>query len=328
MPMFRKLNYWRRIFKVYLMGAPSYLDFWHENPEKNPEIADFSGELVGYYMTFFDKANYRGPKDKRGVIMFDYHGSIGRAYNPLAIAQYGLAHFNIYLKEHKKENLEIARTQADWLTENLEKNEKGIWVWRHKFDWDYKETLKSGWYSALAQGTGMSLLVRLYHIDRENRYLEAAQKAFTSMDTEIKDGGVKFIDKKGNVWLEEYIVAEPTHILNGFIWALWGVRDYYFLTKDSNALDLWKEGVRTLSANLRHYDMGFWSKYDLSRQFLRAIASRFYHRLHLVQLDIMEKLSGEEMFKKTKEKWANYENNFISRNLALIYKIIFKLFYW
>ena len=44
-----------------------------------------------------------------------------------------------------------------------------------------------------------------------------------------------FTDEHGNLWFEEYIVSPPTHILNGFMWAAWGVYDYFLATGDPTA---------------------------------------------------------------------------------------------
>src|SRR3989344_8558362 len=125
-----RINYWRRIFKVYFSKTPSYLIFWHEKSAVSKGI--IPDKLGVYYMTFSDKANYSGPKDENGVILFDYYFDIGRQYNPLAVAQYGLGHYNLYLKNREEKHLEIAKTQAEWLLKNLEPNEKGFYVWKHK----------------------------------------------------------------------------------------------------------------------------------------------------------------------------------------------------
>lgn len=323
----KRLAYWRRIFKVYFTREKGYLSFWHEEPAMSYNISpnDISGH---YYMTFGDKADYTGPKDERGVILFDYYFDIGRQYNPLAIAQYGLGHYNLYLKTKNKKHLEIAKVQADWLAENLENNEFNIPVWRHKFRWHYKQYLEPGWYSAHSQGTGISLLGRLYKETGEQKYLKAARKAFISMDILKDNGGVKFIDSDGNVWLEEYIVNPPTHILNGFLWALWGVWDYYLLTGDNNALNLWNACIKTLKENLMKYDFGFWSLYDLSRQAMKMIASPFYHKLHIVQLRATYLISKEKIFDDYCQKFASYLENSVYKFIALIYKAVFKIIYF
>lgn len=321
-----RLNYWRRIFKVYGTTEKGYLSFWHETPAVSGGIE--ADKLGPYYQTFRDKAAYTGPKDDKGAILFDYYFDIGRQYNPLAVAQYGLGHWNLYLATGDREHLDTAKIQGDWLVDNLKQTEKGFWVWRHEFRWHYKQYLEPGWFSAHSQGTGISLLARLYHETKDERYLEAAKKAFGPLNTEIPDGGVQFRDPEGDIWLEEYLVDPPTHILNGYLWALWGVWDYYLLTQDAAAKNLFAACIRTLTKHLPDYDAGFWSLYDLSKQALKMVASPFYHNLHIVQLQATAIISGETIFREYAQKFEGYRANFLKRNFAFAYKALFKILYF
>jgi hypothetical protein len=36
------------------------------------------------------------------------------------------------------------------------------------------------------------------------------------------------------------------------------------------------------------------------------VASKFYHRLHIVQLRGMHRLTGEELFARIADRWENY----------------------
>lgn len=321
-------NYFKRIFKVYFTRDKGYLAFWHEVPAVAAGIIPHSLAKAPYYMTFEDKARYEGPKDKDGVILFDYYFDIGRQYNPLAVAQYGLGHWNLYLKTKDKKHLAVAIVQADWLVAHLEPEQGGLWAWKHHFKWHYKHPLEAGWYSAHSQGTGISLLGRLYAETGRADYLEAATKAFRALDTEMKNGGVKYVDDCGGTWLEEYRVTPPTHILNGYLWALWGVWDFYLLTNDERAKALFGECIRTLEAWLPRYDLGFWSRYDLSRQALAMIASPFYHSLHVVQLEATACISGSTVFAEYAKRFARYAKNPLFKALAVADKAVFKLFYF
>ena len=84
---------------------------------------------------------------------------------------------------------------------------RGLSVWNHHFDWEYRDTLKAPWYSALAQGQGISVLVRAYKESGEARYLEGARRAFASFQQPLDSGGVAFTDSAGDLWFEEYIVS-------------------------------------------------------------------------------------------------------------------------
>jgi len=311
-------------------------------------------------MTFAGKAHYAGPFDDDGVPLLDYHGSIGRQYNPIAIAQYGLACLNAGERKDSGFRFQVSgfRACADWLVTNLEKNAAGLKVWHHKFDWEYFRTLKAPWYSGLAQGQGISLLVRAFRETGEVKYREAAEAAFVSMVTPIEDGGILFVDKAGDWWIEEYITDPPTHILNGFMWALWGVRDYIsvqcsgFSVQESGmqtgwpvasqavlldtlqptlvkaATDLWQRSLETLEHNIGRFDSGFWSLYDLAPLSMQNPASEFYHALHIVQLEVMHRLTGKSVFRETAERWRRYAEKPFYRRRAVLAKVLFKLLHY
>jgi heparosan-N-sulfate-glucuronate 5-epimerase len=321
------LRYYRRIFSAYLVGGKSHLTFWHETPAANPNAS--VTELGEYYMLFAEKADYGGAYDLSGIPLLDYHGHIGLQYNPIAIAQYGLGNYNLYRRTADPARRKKFLLIADWLCDHLEPNAHGLAVWHHHFNWEYRDTLIAPWYSALAQGQGISVLVRAWKESGEARYLEAAQRAMESFRKSVTEGGVAFTDDAGDLWFEEYIVSPPTHILNGFIWATWGVYDYFLATKEKFAQDLFARAVQTLLHNLDHFDLGFWSLYEQSGTRLPMVASNFYHRLHIVQLRIMHRLSGalteNDKFAEVADRWDLYTQSRTNRTRALVYKTAFKL---
>ena len=321
-----RLHYYQRIFNAYLLPGHSQLTFWHETPQLN---SAFSPNALGeYYMLFSEKADYRGVRDSAGIPMLDYHGRIGPQYNPIAIAQWGLGNYNHYRRTRESERQKKFLAASDWLCSHLEQNRLGVWVWNHHFDWEYRTPLKAPWYSGLAQGQGISLLLRAYDESKSRTYLEAAERAFAAFFRSTAEGGVAFTDEHGDLWFEEYIVSPPTHILNGFMWAAWGVYDYLLATRDNSAQRLFDAAVRTLRANLSRYDLGFWSLYEQSGTRLPMVASAFYHQLHIVQLGVMHRLTGDEIFLRYAERWAKYARSRGKRTRALCYKCVFKLCYY
>jgi heparosan-N-sulfate-glucuronate 5-epimerase len=311
---------------AYVLRSRSQLSFWHETPEENRNAG--VNQLGEYYMLFREKADYAGPFDAAQIPMLDYHGEIGPQYNPIAIAQYGLGNYNLFRSDGDRIRRGKVFLVADWLVANLEHNAQGLAVWNHHFDWEYRDRLKAPWYSALAQGQGISLLVRAHAESQDLRYLEAAQRAVACFFKPVSAGGVTFTDERGDLWFEEYIVSPPTHILNGFIWAAWGIHDYFLATQESAAQDLFARAVRTLLNNLDRYDLGFWSLYEQSGTRLPMVASSFYHQLHVVQLRVMHRLTGEEKFARIADRWETYGRSASSRTRALCYKSAFKLCYY
>jgi hypothetical protein len=144
----------------------------------------------------------------------------------------------------------------------------------------------------------------------------------------IDEGGVTCVDGQGYLWFEETIVNPPTHILNGFIWALWGIYDYALFTGNTEAKKLFDSGVHTLQENLKNFDIGFWSLYEQSGTRMKMLASPFYHSLHIVQMHVMHRLTKKDIFAEFANRWEGYRGNLIKRNLAFTYKALFKLLYY
>jgi hypothetical protein len=326
MPLRRRLRYYQRVFAAYLTPSKSHLTFWHSGPEINEQFQ--TGELGQYYMLFLTKADYPGHYDEQGIPMLNYHGAVGLQYNPIAIAQYGLGNYNLFRRTGDLERRRKFLTAADWLLANLEQNRAGLWVWNHHFDWEYRTPLMSPWYSALSQGQGISLLVRAHRETGKSNHLEAAQRAFETFLKTTDEGGVTCVDGDGYAWYEEAIVEPPTHILNGLIWASWGVYDYFIHTGDVRAQRSFDETVRTLRDNLPRFDAGFWSLYEQSGTRMKMLASPFYHQLHIVQLWVMHRLTEEPIFADYARRWDGYRCNQVQRTLALVYKALFKLLYY
>jgi len=58
------------------------------------------------------------------------------------------------------------------------------------------------------------------------------------------------------------------------------------------------------------------------------LASPFYHRLHIVQLEVMANLTGQAVFRDFAQRWAEYERDLWKRYRALVGKVLFKLFHY
>lgn len=364
MTLAARWRYYRRLVPAYLGSGGSQLTFWHDKPAIN-ECAFAKGRageparLGPYYMLFHEKAIYPGPYDNAGIPLLDYRGAIGLQYNPIAIAQWGLANYNRFWETRDQSCREKSLKAGGWLVTNLERNARGLWVWNHHFDWEYRNTLKAPWYSGLAQGQGVSLLLRAHAESCDEKYREAADRAFVALTKTVAEGGVLCeVDVPGqnpaakDLWIEEYLVDPPTHILNGFIWALWGIFDYSIASgttdipapegcgadtpvrapsasiNGSTACQIFDRGVQTLIHNLGAYDTGYWSLYEQSGTSLKMLASPFYHRLHIVQLQVMAKVTGNSTFSAFAERWQGYESNRANRTRALLEKSLFKLLYY
>jgi hypothetical protein len=321
-PLSARLEYLTRVLQVYARPASGPLSFWHEAPEVNDARRRDARQ---YFMRFGRKADYAGPFDAAGIPLLDYRGRIGRQYNPIAIAHYGLARFNRWCERGDSVDRTAWLAVSRWLVANLQPNAHGVPVWFHHFDWPYREMLKAPWYSGLAQGNGVSMLVRAAVETRDGMFADAAHRAFQSFGLPVSQGGVLVTDPRGDVWIEEYLVDPPSHILNGFIWALWGVHDYAQWSRHTTATALWDAGVRTLVSRLDDFDTGWWSLYEAPIDGRQMLASLYYHRLHVVQLRVLHELTKNAAFAAYAARFDEYARRPLSRARAFTEKAWFKL---
>jgi hypothetical protein len=239
--------------------------------------------------------------DEEGVPLADYGGKIGAQYNPVTISQYALALYHAFLGTGNVTLRAKFLIQANWLVAHA-KDLGNFTVWQYKFDWAIYN-MTDPWVSAMAQGEGVSVLTRAYTLTGNRTFLEAAEKAIGSFEVEKDDGGVRFTDYDG-VWFEEYADSGDldSKVLNGFVFALYGLYEYAFETNCSESYGLFWTGTNTLEANVQRYDVGYWSYYDLLGHF----AGGTYHEIHIEQLGTMYLLTGIEKFQFYSDKFRSY----------------------
>jgi len=202
-----------------------------------------------------------GPNDKEGIILTDW-GGLTNLYHPTQIASTCIGYFGGYLTTKEEVYKDIVLHHADWLVENQVITDKGFGVWYFNFP-NSAFGANSPWISAITQGKAISGLVRANQLSEDAKYLKAAELALKSFDYNIEDGGVRYVDEDGLVWYEEVAVLPAAHILNGFIFSLYGLYDYYRATADQHALNLFEGGMKTLRNKLYLYDTGGVTRYDL-----------------------------------------------------------------
>ena len=165
-----------------------------------------------------------------------------------------------------------------------------------------KYGLAPGWFSALPQGQAASVFVRAHLSTREDRYAELARSAIEP----FLHGAPSPLLSPGPV-LEEAPSTPASHILNGWMSALWGVWDVQLGLDDGRARDLFGASVDRLRASLSDYDTGWWTLYSLYPHPIADLAKPIYHRFHVTQLDVYHRLTGYGEFADTRERWAGYD---------------------
>jgi hypothetical protein len=298
------------------------LSFWHEQPQLN-ERAFHDGRQ--YFVRYQRQATYRGPFDQNGVPLVDYQGNIGLHYNPDAIAKYGLGRFNRWCDTRTSADEKAWLAAATWMELQLTPNPAGVPVWMHEVDSEHHAVLQAPWYSGASQGLGVSLLVRAADATGDWRFAKTAHQAFKAFNRDVNAGGVLSKDARGGVWIEEFIVDPPGHVLSGFITGTFSVLDYARFTGACDVEKLFDACVSTIESALPAYDAGHWSLYELPVDGRPVPASRDAHTLHIVQLRALERLTRRVIFRVFADCWQRYLDSRVNRTRALMQKATLKL---
>lgn len=265
-------------------------------------------ELKGYYNDLTEKV-LKGPALAFEEVPQYYKDSGEKFVFSIGVMQYGLACYDLFLLTGDDTHLKKMFVCADWAVENQQ--EHGGWK---TFGHLYPDRP----YSSMAQGEGISLLVRAYVQSKEDKYMCAAKKAVDFMLTPVQDGGVAVSDDRDLIF-KEY--TQRPIVMNGWIFSLWGLLDYVKVTNDADVIAAYEKSLETLVRYIPHYDLGYWTRYDYSER----IAAPFYHKLHIDQFAVMYELTGKEIFKQYKEKFERYRDSRWCRNKAFVIKATQKL---
>ena len=285
------------------------------NVSINEELGDWYLDYSG--IVDVTQSGFYGRLDKNGIPLVDYdklyennrwyfnnykNTEFGVHYTPITIAQYGLGLFFHYNRTKDSNTGILIERCADWFVNNIK--EKGLCgFWEHTWA-EPVYNIKPPWISAMAQGEAISLLLRAFQEFKKDEYFTTAEKAFNS----FMDSDVVYRDEHNDIWFEEYPTKPPSHVLNGFIFALFGIFDFYRVTKNKKSLKLWSEGIKTLEKNIERYDSGYWTRYDL---LFRRITSEAYHNIHINQVKVLYELTGVNKFYDTYIRWEGYKNGLI-----------------
>jgi hypothetical protein len=178
-----------------------------------------------------------------------------------------------------------------------------------------KYGLAPGWSSALAQGQAGSVFVRAHLANGDDRYAELALRAvepFLSGSELVSPGPI----------LEEAPSDPASHVLNGWMSALWGLWDVQLGLGDPRAHTTFETSVACLRACLPSYDIGWWTLYSLYPHALKDLAKPIYHRFHVTQLEVYHRLTGFDDIAETRDRWESYDRP-VPRARAIAQKAAF-----
>ena len=241
----------------------------------------------------------------------------------VAVAQWGLGAYERFLAGEGEAWLHAARRAANTLVSEQQLGGDCDGGWLHKKTLGHTFPLTAPWMSAMAQGEGASLLVRVAdHF--EDDYAERALRALEPLRRPTAEGGVH-ARLDGGIFFEEYPTDPPSFVLNGGIFALWGCHDVALALSSPVARQLADEGKETLAANIHRYDTGQWSTYDLFPHPVPNIASPAYHRLHIDQLRAHCEIAPDPRITRVIDRFEDYAASRACSANAMARKVAFRL---
>lgn len=263
------------------------------NPSTDHEVRD-------YICDFSPKSSWIGMPDKKGVPRNKlYDGEL--VYFPIGIIQKLLG--NLELGKPLEDSMHL----VEWICQSIDNN-NSIPTWQHA-----KERTTSV-YSAMTQGQALSALIRVNKIAPSENVAFAIQQLCNGfMDGEALDisldtpNGIKLIETPDNL---------SSVILNGWIYALWGMKEAAITTKRSDISELADNTINCLARTLPEFYDKTWSFYDDKGR----IASPFYHRLHITQLFALYKMTGIAIFKSTTQLLTDQHNSSFLKSRAVVKK--------
>jgi len=217
--------------------------------------------------------------------------------HPVGAAQQGLRQLSTYVRSRDQVYLDRARSIAAALIAAGVEANGALWI-PYEFDFSLhaRETnlMRAPWYSAMAQGQVLSLVSRLHELTGVRRYLDEATAVYASFASIGRPNGPWISwEQAGALWLEEYPGFPPDHTLNGFVFALYGIHDYYSVTHSAPAAEIFQAGLTTVDRHLPLFRVtGGVSRYCLTH----GVQSEKYHRIHIAQLRQLTLMTGDDRF--------------------------------
>lgn len=317
-----------RLAKIYFMMSKFFKDISRDR--QIYELSDdlHSPKLGEYYFIMTEEQMLSGHSqqyhfDGEGIPIIPTYIDVEQQrmiHYPISIGQYGLAIWHTYLQTRRDQDKQRFLKIADWfLTNRIEDEKLGVY-WLTDVD-KPAYRIQRPWKSAFTQARAINIFLRAFQLTGNLEYELYAEKALYPFLFSVKDGGVVTNMPEGQFY-EEYPAEVPVLVLNGMIFSLCGIYDFIRTHRGHQMSEaIFDDGVKALRQLLPRYDMGFWSKYCLcNADFHPAVdpATIGYHHLHIIQLRLMHKLTGETIFEEYATHWEQYVN---LKNILKMYQI-------
>lgn len=247
-------------------------------------------------------AYHREHVDSLGVpyVVYDELNGVraGKQYNPTIVSNYALEYYDGL--PSSKDDEQSFWNCVKWLEENMSyRNDAALYVFNWQQPW--YDSVGVPYTSGMSSGLAVNVFSKAYLLSKDEKYLALAKKLVNGFFIPISEGGFTYMENEG-WWFEEFAdtAIHTPFVLDGHIFALTGVHEYWKITKNDSAATVIQKGVTALKNKLPQYDIGNgWAYYDK----YKLPADKHYQRVLTSQMQQLSDITGDAIFASYYNKW-------------------------
>ncbi len=225
-------------------------------------------------------------------------------YHPVNASHYALYCYDEYLHGKNERFKKAFLAQISFFRDSTKYKE----VDGNKVGFPYLmafHDLKAPWFSSLAQGEAISVLIRYYALTKDASILPLIVKVKNFMVTPMEKGGCLGITPEGYEWFEEYPNSkQELHNFSGYYSAVIAMGEYSKLFPDDTAsFNLYSRTLYAGKMSNKIYDSGggiFYNRGD------KRLCSFGYLKWMTNLMQHVEEFTGDVFFKYQHMIWSTY----------------------
>ncbi|NVM97482.1 D-glucuronyl C5-epimerase family protein [Arthrobacter sp. SDTb3-6] len=267
---------------------------------------DGTSPYIGRFVVPLEDTRW-GETNENNVLVTKLHGQA--VYHPVNSAWYISQMLSSYQESKNPQYLDRAVSTANYLVKWSVTDDKGALWFPYRFAHDVR-TLRLGtpWYSGMAQGMMTSVFVNLYETTGDKHWKKMAASTVKSYDQPKVEAGpwfqnVKLLDGKKFLYYEEYPALadeQNAHVVNGHIYALYGLYDYYRISGDRHVKWLFDVGASSIRDSFGAYRNPGKPSWYSPTYYGRTVWDNpaNYHKGVISQLRTMAGMTGDDEFSR------------------------------
>jgi len=224
----------------------------------------------------------------------------GPRYNPTIVANRALEYHEQLIRKQDQATVSHFRNCIQYLSDSMTRK-NGYAYYRFNWQQPFYPKLGFPFTSGMSSGRAIAAFTMAFRYFHDSLYLLEARHLLRGFYIPVEDSG--FTYKSGNGWwYEEFAFPHSAtpRILDGHIYALLGIHDYWKAINDDSAKFLFNQGIRALKEQLPFYDAGSGKVYYDSE---RHPADQHYHEiLSRLMMELAEK-TGDPVFLAYHHRW-------------------------